>query len=233
MAFYTEEQQTEDYLFKIVMIGDSAVGKSNLLSRFARDEFYPNSKSTIGVEFQTQKIEISGKEVKAQIWDTAGQERFRAVTSAYYRGAVGALVVYDISRRRTFESVGRWLNELHTHSDMNVVTILVGNKTDLRDAREVTTGEGKALAEAHGLFFIETSALDSFNVVVAFQTVVKEIFDILSRKVMQSQELKVKDCGWMENGKTTTVVVLPGDGNQEASGGSSHGQSKKSGCCSS
>lgn len=114
MAFYTDEEQTEDYLFKIVLIGDSAVGKSNLLARFARDEFYPNSKSTIGVEFQTQKMEINGKEVKAQIWDTAGQERFRAVTSAYYRGAVGALVVYDISRRQTFEDVGRWLNELHS-----------------------------------------------------------------------------------------------------------------------
>lgn len=114
MAFYSEEDQTGDYLFKIVMIGDSAVGKSNLLSRFARDEFFPNSKSTIGVEFQTQKINISGKEIKAQIWDTAGQERFRAVTSAYYRGAVGALLVYDISRRQTFESVGRWLNELHS-----------------------------------------------------------------------------------------------------------------------
>lgn len=114
MAFYSEEEQTEDYLFKIVLIGDSAVGKSNLLARFARDEFYPNSKSTIGVEFQTQKLDINGKEVKAQIWDTAGQERFRAVTSAYYRGAVGALVVYDISRRQTFDSIGRWLNELHS-----------------------------------------------------------------------------------------------------------------------
>lgn len=111
---YMEDEQNEDYLFKIVLIGDSAVGKSNLLARFARDEFYPNSKSTIGVEFQTQKMNISGKEVKAQIWDTAGQERFRAVTSAYYRGAVGALVVYDISRRQTFESVSRWLNELQS-----------------------------------------------------------------------------------------------------------------------
>lgn len=109
-----QTHQTEDYLFKIVLIGDSAVGKSNLLARFARDEFYANSKSTIGVEFQTQKMEINGKEVKAQIWDTAGQERFRAVTSAYYRGAVGALLVYDISRRLTFDSVGRWLNELHS-----------------------------------------------------------------------------------------------------------------------
>ncbi|CAI9087159.1 OLC1v1021160C3 [Oldenlandia corymbosa var. corymbosa] len=214
MAFYSEEGQTEDYLFKIVLIGDSAVGKSNLLARFARDEFYPNSKSTIGVEFQTQKVEINGKEVKAQIWDTAGQERFRAVTSAYYRGAVGALLVYDISRRQTFDSIGRWLNELHTHSDMNVVTILVGNKSDLKDAREVSTAEGKSLAEAQGLFFIETSALDSSNVAAAFQTVVREIYNILSRKVIQSQELKQKDGGsWMGNGKT---VVLQANGNEEA-----------------
>lgn len=102
----------EEYLFKIVLIGDSAVGKSNLLSRFARNEFDSNSKATIGVEFQTQVVDIDGKEIKAQIWDTAGQERFRAVTSAYYRGAVGALVVYDITRRTSFDSVKRWLDEL-------------------------------------------------------------------------------------------------------------------------
>ncbi|XP_021907378.1 ras-related protein RABA5b [Carica papaya] len=107
-----EEDGGEEYLFKIVLIGDSAVGKSNLLSRFSRNEFDTNTKATIGVEFQTQVMEIDGKEIKAQIWDTAGQERFRAVTSAYYRGAVGALVVYDISRKTTFESVKRWLDEL-------------------------------------------------------------------------------------------------------------------------
>ncbi|KAH9749850.1 ras-related protein RABA5a [Citrus sinensis] len=223
MAFYSEEDRAEDYLFKVVLIGDSAVGKSNLLARFARDEFYPNSKSTIGVEFQTQKMDINGKEVKAQIWDTAGQERFRAVTSAYYRGAVGALLVYDISRRQTFDSIGRWLNELHTHSDMNVVTILVGNKSDLKDAREVTTAEGKALAEAQGLFFMETSALDSSNVTAAFQTVVTEIYNILSRKVMISQELKQKDSSSF-NGKT---VVLEGE-KKEADA-----EPKKAGCCSS
>lgn len=127
MAFYSEEEKTEDYLFKIVLIGDSAVGKSNLLARFARDEFYPNSKSTIGVEFQTQKIDINGKEIKAQIWDTAGQERFRAVTSAYYRGAVGALLVYDISRRQTFDSIGRWLNELHSKSFDSVPCFLLNS----------------------------------------------------------------------------------------------------------
>lgn len=111
-----EEEDGEEYLFKIVIIGDSAVGKSNLLSRFARDEFDLHSKATIGVEFQTQSVDIDGKEVKAQIWDTAGQERFRAVTSAYYRGAFGALLVYDISRRTTFESIGRWLDELNSES---------------------------------------------------------------------------------------------------------------------
>lgn len=109
-----EESQGEEYLFKIVVLGDSAVGKSNLLSRFARDEFDEHSKATIGVEFQTQVVLVDGKEVKAQVWDTAGQERFRAVTSAYYRGAVGALLVYDITRRTTFHSIKRWLDELNS-----------------------------------------------------------------------------------------------------------------------
>ncbi|KAJ6912313.1 ras-related protein RABA5a [Populus alba x Populus x berolinensis] len=225
MAFYSEDDKADDYLFKIVLIGDSAVGKSNLLARFARNEFYPSSKSTIGVEFQTQKMDINGKEIKAQIWDTAGQERFRAVTSAYYRGAVGALLVYDISRRQTFDSIGKWLNELHTHSDMNVVTILVGNKSDLKDAREVSTAEGKTLAEAQGLFFMETSALDSSNVAAAFQTVVKEIYNILSRKVIMSQELNKPGAPELGNGKT---VVLKGDGDQEGNAGT-----KKGWCCSS
>lgn len=224
MEAHTEEEQTEDYLFKIVLIGDSAVGKSNLLARFARNEFYPNSKSTIGVEFQTQKIDIDGKEIKAQIWDTAGQERFRAVTSAYYRGAVGALLVYDVSRRQTFDSIGRWLNELHTHSDMNVVTILIGNKTDLKDAREVSTDEGKTVAEAQGLFFMETSALDSSNVTTAFHTIVKEIYNILSKKVISSQERKKDDSKSLGSGKS---IVLQ----EEA--GEPVGQPKTAGCCSS
>ena len=109
----SDEEGSDEYLFKIVIIGDSAVGKSNLLSRYARNEFNPHSKATIGVEFQTQSIEIDGKVVKAQIWDTAGQERFRAVTSAYYRGAFGALLVYDITGKDTFESVRKWLDELN------------------------------------------------------------------------------------------------------------------------
>ncbi|KAF9669506.1 hypothetical protein SADUNF_Sadunf14G0114600 [Salix dunnii] len=167
-------------------------GKSNLLSRYARNEFNLHSKATIGVEFQTQSMEIDGKEVKAQIWDTAGQERFRAVTSAYYRGAVGALIVYDISRRTTFDSVGRWLDELKTHSDTTVARMLVGNKCDLENIRDVSVEEGKSLAEAEGLFFMETSALDSTNVKKAFEIVIREIYNNVSRKVLNSDTYKAE-----------------------------------------
>ncbi|KAF3327745.1 Ras-related protein RABA5c [Carex littledalei] len=187
-----DEEEVEEYLFKVVIIGDSAVGKSNLLSRYARNEFNLHSKATIGVEFQTQSMDIDGKEVKAQIWDTAGQERFRAVTSAYYRGAFGALVVYDISRRSTFENVGRWLQELNTHSDTTVVKMLVGNKCDLQNIREVSVDEGKTLAESEGLFFMETSALDSTNVKKAFEIVIKEIYKNVSRKILNSDSYKAE-----------------------------------------
>lgn len=115
----------EEYLFKIVIIGDSAVGKSNLLSRYARNEFDSNSKATIGVEFQTQCVQVpDGKEVKAQLWDTAGQERFRAVTSAYYRGALGAVLVYDITRKDTFDSISRWLDELNSEFRLSIYHLL-------------------------------------------------------------------------------------------------------------
>uniref|UniRef100_A0A3P8XA55 Ras-related protein Rab-25 n=1 Tax=Esox lucius TaxID=8010 RepID=A0A3P8XA55_ESOLU len=121
----------------MVLIGDSGVGKSNLLSRFTRNEFNLESKSTIGVEFATRSIQVDGKTVKAQIWDTAGQERYRAITSAYYRGAVGALLVYDIAKHLTYENVERWLKELRDHADSNIVIMLVGNKSDLRHLRAV------------------------------------------------------------------------------------------------
>ncbi|KAG5252246.1 hypothetical protein OIU76_008456 [Salix suchowensis] len=187
-----EDEGGEEYLFKIVVIGDSAVGKSNLLSRFARNEFDSNSKATIGVEFQTQVVEIDGKEIKAQIWDTAGQERFRAVTSAYYRGAVGALIVYDITRRSSFDSVKRWLDELGTHCDTAIARMLVGNKSDLDNIREVSRDEGKSLAEEESLFFMETSALDSTNVEAAFEVVIREIYNNMSRKILNSDSYKAE-----------------------------------------
>jgi len=200
----SSDEEGEEYLFKVVIIGDSAVGKSNLLSRYARNEFNMHSKATIGVEFQTQTIQIEGKEVKAQIWDTAGQERFRAVTSAYYRGAVGALIVYDITRRTTFDSLTRWLDELTTHSDTTVARMLVGNKCDLENIRAVSVEDGKNLAEAQGLFFMETSALDSTNVIKAFEIVIREIYNNVSRKVLNSDaykaELSVNRVSLVNNG---------------------------------
>ena len=130
----------------VVLIGDSGVGKSNLLSRFTRNEFNLESKSTIGVEFATRSIQVDNKTIKAQIWDTAGQERYRAITSAYYRGAVGALLVYDIAKHLTYENVERWLKELRDHADQNIVIMLVGNKSDLRHLRAVPTDEARAFA---------------------------------------------------------------------------------------
>jgi len=171
-----------DYLFKVVLIGDSGVGKSNLLSRFTRNEFNLESKSTIGVEFATRSIQVDGKTIKAQIWDTAGQERYRAITSAYYRGAVGALLVYDIAKHLTYENVERWLRELRDHADANIVIMLVGNKSDLRHLRAVPTDEAKAFAEKNNLSFIETSALDSTNVETAFHNILTEIYRIVSQK---------------------------------------------------
>ncbi|MBA0574723.1 hypothetical protein Golob_007006 [Gossypium lobatum] len=192
MGGQEEEEGGEEYLFKIVLIGDSAVGKSNLLSRFARNEFDNNSKATIGVEFQTQVVEIDGKEIKAQIWDTAGQERFRAVTSAYYRGAVGALIVYDITRRSSFDSIKRWLDELSTHCDTTVARMVVGNKCDLEHIRDVSVEEGKSLAEEEDLFFMETSALESTNVQTAFEVVIREIYNNVSRKALNSEAYKAE-----------------------------------------
>jgi Ras-related protein Rab-11A len=167
-----------DYLFKLVLLGDSGVGKSNLLSRFVRNEFDLNAKATIGVEFATKTVETEGRVVKAQIWDTAGQERFRAMTSAYYRGALGALLVYDVTRRETFEGASRWLAELREHADSRVVVMLVGNKSDLRGLRRVDKDEAAALAARNDVAFIETSALDASGVEVAFHRVVTDIFHL-------------------------------------------------------
>jgi len=177
-----------DYLFKVVLIGDSGVGKSNLLSRFTRNEFNLESKSTIGVEFATRSIVVEGKTIKAQIWDTAGQERYRAITAAYYRGAVGALLVYDIAKHTTYENVERWLKELRDHADNNIVIMLVGNKSDLRHLRAVPTEEARGYAERNNLSFIETSALDSTNVETAFQNILTEIYKIVSQKQLNNSD---------------------------------------------
>ncbi|CAN8259311.1 unnamed protein product [Cochlearia groenlandica] len=183
MAAYRADDDY-DFLYKVVLIGDSGVGKSNLLSRFTRNEFSLESKSTIGVEFATRSIRVDEKIVKAQIWDTAGQERYRAITSAYYRGAVGALLVYDVTRHVTFENVERWLKELRDHTDANIVVMLVGNKADLRHLRAVSTEDAKGFAERENTFFMETSALEALNVENAFTEVLSQIYRVASKKAL-------------------------------------------------
>ncbi|CAA2984064.1 ras-related Rab11C [Olea europaea subsp. europaea] len=209
--------QEYDYLFKIVLIGDSGVGKSNILSRFTRNEFCLESKSTIGVEFATKTLQIEGKTVKAQIWDTAGQERYRAITSAYYRGAVGALLVYDITKRQTFDNIQRWLRELREHADSNIVIMMAGNKSDLNHLRAVADHDGQTLAETEGLSFLETSALEAYNVDKAFQSILTEIYQIISKKALAAQE-------------AAAATALPGQGTTINVG--EYGTTKRGGCCS-
>ncbi|CAA7404985.1 unnamed protein product [Spirodela intermedia] len=218
MARRLEEEY--DYLFKIVLIGDSGVGKSNLLSRFTRNEFSLESKSTIGVEFATRTVQVEGKIIKAQIWDTAGQERYRAITSAYYRGAFGALIVYDVTKPSSFENVSRWLKELRDHADSNIVIMLIGNKTDLEQLRAVTLEDAQSFAEKEGLSFIETSALAATNVEKAFQIVLGEIYRLVSKKNLASGEPTPFSAGSFKEGKTIDVSESGAD-------------SRKTQCCSS
>lgn len=205
---YGEFNQKIDYVFKVVLIGDSAVGKSQLLARFARNEFSLDSKATIGVEFQTRTLLIDHKTVKAQIWDTAGQERYRAVTSAYYRGAVGAMLVYDMTKRQSFDHVARWLEELRGHADKNIVIMLVGNKSDLGTLCAIPTEDAKEFAERENLFFMETSALEATNVESAFLTILTEIYRVISKKSLVAND--EAETGGSSSLLKGTRIVVPG-----------------------
>jgi len=179
----SKDSDDYDYLFKVVLIGDSGVGKSNLLSRFTRNEFCLESKSTIGVEFATRSVQIDGKTIKAQIWDTAGQERYRAITSAYYRGAVGALLVYDITSFESFNNARKWLTELRDHSDSNIVVLLAGNKNDLSHLRAVSVEQAHEFANSEDLTTIETSALNSSNVEQAFTDLLSMTYSVMCKVI--------------------------------------------------
>ncbi|TEA40647.1 hypothetical protein DBR06_SOUSAS9410015 [Sousa chinensis] len=172
---------TYAYLFKYIIIGDTGVGKSCLLLQFTDKRFQPVHDLTIGVEFGARMVNIDGKQIKLQIWDTAGQESFRSITRSYYRGAAGALLVYDITRRETFNHLTSWLEDARQHSSSNMVIMLIGNKSDLESRRDVKREEGEAFAREHGLIFMETSAKTACNVEEAFINTAKEIY----RKIQQ------------------------------------------------
>jgi Ras-related protein Rab-14 len=164
------------YIFKYIIIGDMGVGKSCLLHQFTDQKFMADCPHTIGVEFGTRIIEVSGQKIKLQIWDTAGQERFRSVTRSYYRGAAGCILVYDITRRSTYNHLQSWLNDARSLTNPNTVIFLIGNKSDLDSQRDVTQEEATKFAEDNGLIFLEASAKTGENVEDAFLSTATQIF---------------------------------------------------------
>ena len=169
------EKESYDLLFKLILIGDSCVGKSNILLKYLKNEFDPNSRATVGVEFGTKNIVINEKKIKIQIWDTAGEERYRSITSAYYKGAKGAFIVYDITRKSTFVNIDKWISDLKLNGDQNICIIILGNKSDLDDKREVSTEDGIKKSEMFKTAFLETSALNGSNIDKAFDELIEQI----------------------------------------------------------
>jgi len=176
-----------DHLFKLLIIGDSGVGKSSILLRFSDNLFSGTYITTIGVDFKIRTIEVEGEKVKLQIWDTAGQERFRTITATYYRGTQGVMVVYDVSNLDTFGNVRRWLQEIEQNCD-DVVRILVGNKCDAPD-KKVSTAEGDALAGQMDIPFFETSAKDNLNIETVFDEITKLVLAMKKNKLAQANPM--------------------------------------------
>ena len=166
-----------DYLIKLLLIGDSGVGKSCLLCRYSEDIFNNKFITTIGIDFKIRTIELDGKKIKLQIWDTAGQERFRTITQAYYRGAMGILLVYDVTDEKSFQNIRSWMRNIEQHANTEVVKVLLGNKCDMKQKRAVKHEEGENLAKEYGIEFFETSAKDKINVDQAFTRMAKLIKD--------------------------------------------------------
>lgn len=178
--------KTYDFLFKLLLIGDSGVGKTCVLFRFSEDAFNSTFISTIGIDFKIRTIELDGKKIKLQIWDTAGQERFRTITTAYYRGAMGIMLVYDITNDKSFENIKNWIRNIEEHASSDVEKMVLGNKCDMEDRRLVSKERGTQLATEYGIKFMETSAKASINVEEAFFTLARDIKLKMDKKLEQS-----------------------------------------------
>ncbi|XP_037073638.1 ras-related protein Rab-10-like [Pollicipes pollicipes] len=161
-------KKSYDLLFKLLLIGDSGVGKTCILFRFSDDAFNHTFISTIGIDFKIKTIELRGKKIKLQIWDTAGQERFHTITTSYYRGAMGIMLVYDITNPKSFDNIAKWLRNIDDHANEDVEKMILGNKCDIEDKRMITKERGESIAREHGIRFLETSAKANINIERAF-----------------------------------------------------------------
>ncbi|XP_069650393.1 ras-related protein Rab-13 isoform X1 [Haliaeetus albicilla] len=195
-----------DHLFKLLLIGDSGVGKTCLIIRFAEDNFTSTYISTIGIDFKIRTVDIDGKKIKLQVWDTAGQERFKTITTAYYRGAVvwwggasspqkGIILVYDITDEKSFENIQNWMKSIKENASAGVERLLIGNKCDMEAKRKVQRDEAEKLAKEHGIRFFETSAKSSVNVEEAFSTLARDILQKSSRKAAPSSSRPLLEPG--------------------------------------
>ena len=204
-------EEEYEMMVKVILIGDSAVGKTNIMSKYLKNQFLEDSKATVGVEFGSKLFTINGHNIKAQIWDTAGQEKYKAITGAYYKGSKGAFVVYDITRKDTFDSVDKWIHDLKSTGDPKMTIMIIGNKLDLEHKREVLKEQGEEKAKSFECAFLETSAFSGDNIEKGFEMMISEIF-----KKYGNDSLEDDDFGIVERGEDIKLEKK---------------ENKKKGCC--